>query len=149
MGAMSKNAANNLVKAFREDRMVANLMTGWGHAVKGHYNFADPSQPEENGKSYFTIGVGMSANEKTNAMVKLLADTIGTGPMPEMRGDTNDNSKVYVYRQFNDVIGKSGNNADCKYVRLVLSTQSNGPSKGKPIMKTAYPDRGIYGDPLR
>jgi hypothetical protein len=149
MAAISKSAAEALVKAMREEG-VRGILTGWAHAVRGHYNFKNPSQPEDPTKSYFTIGGGVSGIEQSNIMVGLLGKVIGTqNSPPDMRGDDADNSKVYIYRTFPDVIGKSSLGRDCYIVRIILSSQTSGPSRGKPIMKTTYPDTSIVGTALR
>jgi hypothetical protein len=125
-----------------EDMTVAAfVMSGWRHAMEGHYNFADPSIQPNATKSYFTVP---DPTKQGNALGSKIMDAIQSTAKRQLRGDAADSKVLLVYREFEEPIGKTATGADCNIMRVVLGRGA----QNKPIIKSCYPVSAVTGTVL-
>jgi hypothetical protein len=130
-------------KKLCEDMTAANfVMSGWKHAMEGHYDFQNPGNQPNSQKSYFTIA---DPTKTGNAIGSKVMDAINSSSKRVLKGDARDAKVVLLYRDFGTPIGKSSNGSDCSIMRVVLARNL----QGKPIVKSCYPVSAISGSDLK
>ena len=135
-------SASEAKKLCEDMTTAAFVMSGWKHAMEGHYDFQNPGRQPNPQKSYFTVP---DPTKSGNAIGNKVMDAINTASKRVLKGDATDAKVVLLYRDFGTPIGKSSNGVDNSIMRVVLSRNL----QGKPIVRSCYPVSEIKGTDLK